>query len=487
MTTQRIGVVAVGRETFDLASSAPLVREIVASLEMQARLAGHGAELIGDGTVLTSADRIEAVTSRWPEVTGLVIVFASFTDASLAAAAVRRLPERSPTLLWSLPERWEGGRLRWNSLCGANLAAHLLVGRAHPVTSVHSLAAGRPAAWALRWLAEPGARVWSGSSRATGNGAAGSEPVGERSLGSVDGDAVTRTVARLSQLRLGVLGAPPTGFEPCEVPDDGLPFGGRADHHPIDDLFEAADGELAAMTDAVADGVATLARVESSAAIGPEEIRKSAALEAGLANLAGEGRWDAVAVRCWPECFDVWGGAACAAMSAANESGLPASCECDALGAITMVMLDELGGGPTFLADVVDADLDRGELALWHCGVAPRTMADASRPVRVALHPNRGVPAVLDFGLRSGRVTLARLSQSGGSIRLAVGTACVLDREHPFTGTSGVLAPDRPVAELLGTIFAEGLEHHLVVAHGDWRLELEAVAEALELPVVELT
>jgi L-arabinose isomerase len=114
-------------------------------------------------------------------------------------------------------------------------------------------------------------------------------------------------------------------------------------------------------------------------------------------------------------------------------------------------------------------------------------MADESRPVRVALHPNRGVPAVLDFGLRPGRVTLARLSQSGASIRLVVGTASVVDREHPFIGTSAVLVPDRPVADVLRTIFAEGLEHHLVVAHGDWRRDLEAVAKALGIPVVELT
>ena len=66
---------------------------------------------------------------------------------------------------------------------------------------------------------------------------------------------------------------------------------------------------------------------------------------------------------------------------------------------------------------------------------------------------------------------------------------CLVEMErapNSFSGTSGVVRFDRPVAEVLETVMEEGLEHHYAFAYGDHRPGLRAVAARLGVPVLEL-
>jgi hypothetical protein len=56
-----------------------------------------------------------------------------------------------------------------------------------------------------------------------------------------------------------------------------------------------------------------------------------------------------------------------------------------------------------------------------------------------------------------------------------------------FTGTSGTLRFDQPAAEVLNTIMAEGLEHHISLTYGDHVPALLALARMLYLPVLRLS
>ena len=62
----------------------------------------------------------------------------------------------------------------------------------------------------------------------------------------------------------------------------------------------------------------------------------------------------------------------------------------------------------------------------------------------------------------------------------------MLRRSMAFTGTSGVLRFDRPVAEVLVDIIDSGLEHHVAIAYGDYRETLRGACGALGLPLLEL-
>ena len=62
----------------------------------------------------------------------------------------------------------------------------------------------------------------------------------------------------------------------------------------------------------------------------------------------------------------------------------------------------------------------------------------------------------------------------------------MLLRPRAFQGTCGVLRWDRPVDDVLATVFGCGLEHHLGIVYGDHVDALVGVAEQWDVPVVRL-
>ena len=84
-----------------------------------------------------------------------------------------------------------------------------------------------------------------------------------------------------------------------------------------------------------------------------------------------------MAVRCWPEFFTDLGCSACGAMSLLSDAMTPCSCEADVNGAITQLILqlDQWRAGIRQLTwSTIDIEAD--EAVLWHCGLAPLSMAD---------------------------------------------------------------------------------------------------------------
>jgi hypothetical protein len=458
-------MVIVGRPTFDLDSARPLIAAAVEAADPTTIVAG-------DGQILQTPEQV--VSAMGPissEVRSLIILFASFADSRLAAAAVGHFDEISDIVLWSLPEQWTGGRLLRNSLCGANLAAYRLVSDGHAVATLHE----RPGPASQRSLENAIIR----SHRTVQPSFVPSLP----DLGDEQHSLVAAAVDELRNTNIGVIGDPPPGFEPCVADEERLPADASLSRASLGQLFDAAERPLSVADDLEVSRLRDLSGNES---IERTAIEHSVALAGGAERLIERRGWNAVAVRCWPECFDEWGGAACASMALLNERGIPAACEADALGALSMRLMQTLSGAPTFLADLVDAELDRDQVVFWHCGVAPRSMADPDGTVRVQLHPNRRVPLVFDFGLAQGPVTIARISQAGGSARIVVGEGRIVTGQ-PFEGTSAVVQLRSSARTLLSRLFEEGLEHHFVLASGHHARLVEAVASELRLPLVHLT
>jgi L-fucose isomerase-like protein len=210
-----------------------------------------------------------------------------------------------------------------------------------------------------------------------------------------------------------------------------------------------------------------------------------------LKEIALEEKLDGMAVRCWPEFFTRMGCAACGAMSLLSDgfdsaAPIPCSCEADINGTLTQLMLHWLAGEPAFGTDMVAANFERDGLALWHCGLAPLSMADPAAQPHGGNHSNRGVPLILDFPLKPGLVTVARISQSTGELRLVLGRGEVLPGPKPFSGTSGLLRLERPVRQFLDSLMHEGLEHHVSIVYGDYRAELEAFATLVGMPIYHI-
>jgi L-fucose isomerase-like protein len=339
---------------------------------------------------------------------------------------------RAPLAIWAFPEPRTGGRLRLNAFCGLNLAAHAL-GRA-----------GRD----LRWLyAAPdaptiGADLYDlvgGEARDAVFGAA--PPPTE-----ADQVAARAALAALRRARIGLLGEHPAGFDTCRYEPEALQWlaGVEVERIALPALFERAASVPA---DEVADTRASLDGIMTGLdTVDQAELDRSLSIYRALDGLARDRGLKGLAVRCWPEMFTEYGCAACGPMGFMNHDGVPSACEADVYGALTALALQELAGEPAFLADVVDMDAASDTGVVWHCGLAPRSMADSATPPAATIHSNRRMPLLQEFALKPGRVTVARFSQARNEPKLVIAGAEVLPAPKSFGGTSGVIRFDRPPA-----------------------------------------
>jgi len=285
---------------------------------------------------------------------------------------------------------------------------------------------------------------------------------------------------------VGIIGDRPTGFEPCayDPAQLGASTGVTSRSVALPVLFDRA----AAADDSRVDELKAEVSVDLTGVEDLDEtsLAQSLRLHLGLRDLVDEERFDAIATRCWPECFTEFGAAACTPQSMLTEAGVPACCEADAYGAVTGLILQWLADAPSFIADLVDLDRTDNTAVFWHCGLAPISLADPDPTPAAALHSNRRKPLLNEFPLKPGRFTLARLSQSGGTQRIVVGGGEMLRAPLAFSGTAGVARLDRSVEDTLSTVMSEGIEHHYGIAYGDVRAELRELADQLDLAVVEL-
>lgn len=440
----RLGFLALARTTFDT--------DLAAHMAQRAQAALHSiGETFAYPIPLSQPEDVDAALADLPtDLDALIALQATFADSSLVVRLAERI--ESPLLLWAVRESRTGGRLRLNSLCGINLAAHALKLREIPFGWVYGDSEDENVLARIR--------AWARAGRA-------------RHL--------------LRRQTLGVIGEPPAGFDSCYLDATLLAqtLGVRVVGVRLAEVFAQAQAHIDR-------GDVTLLRRSLAATVPNLDVLDAAATDKtlgtylALRQTAEANGCAALAVRCWPEFFTQFGGAACGALSLLNTDGLPCGCEADANGALSQLVLQAISDEPAFGFDLVDVDPSGDTAVVWHCGQAPLTMADPARPILGEIHSNRKLPLLMAFPLKPGRVTLARLSRHNGGLRLVVGGGEVLTAPPSFSGTSGVLRFDCPAREVLARILDEGLEHHLALAYGDHIQSLHDLAQMWRLPVLTL-
>ncbi len=466
MARPRIGVLPLARPTFDVPFAEATAAAASAALETL------DAELVGPPALLFDPETTRAALAdlQRQSIDLLLVLQVTFADAGMALAAADALS--APIAFWSFPEPRTGGRLRLNSLCGVNLAAHALGRHGRAYAYLHRAADDPAALDDIRAILEtPPAMPASLARRVNGV-----EPSGAA-------DAAVRTLA---ESRIGLVGQHPDGFVTCafEQSDLAALTGTQVAPFDLDQVFTTAkqqpDTAVAAARGTIADRLAGLDEME------PEPVDGTLRVYAALKSIAEQNRIDGFAVRCWPEFFTESGCAACGAMSMLSEEKIPCGCEADVYGTMSTLAMQALADEPVFMADLVDIDASGDSAVFWHCGLAPLSMADPGFKPRATVHSNRKKPLLMEFPLKPGRITLARFSQARNEPKLMIGGGEMLSAPPSFSGTSGVARFDRPAGAVLDTILAEGLEHHYVVAYGDHRPALRAMAASLDLPVLEI-
>ncbi|MCB0065402.1 MAG: hypothetical protein KDE19_24925 [Caldilineaceae bacterium] len=450
----RVALVAIARPTFDVPLAQSVADHVVAALEAAGiAVVGSRNELLMDGG---AAQRAIALLTQ-DSFDLLLCLQASFADSSMIVEIAEALRTRNvPLLLWAVPDIRDGGRLRLNSFCGINLAAHALHLRSLPYDYLLTTADDSAA------MAKIG--VWARAGRA---------------------------VQTLQRARIGLIGEHPVGFDTCAFDAEQLytRLGLTVVSTPLASLLQQAAAVDLPTRQQIAARIAE--RVNNLADLDQSAVGGTAGVYAALHALAQREDLAGLAVRCWPEFFTELHCAACGAMSLLNNELCPASCEADVNGTVTSLLLQALSGEPAFITDLVSLEAESDSGVFWHCGLAPFQMADPTAEVAGTVHSNRKLPLLFEFPLKPGRVTIARLHHVAATAatapyQLVVGGGEMVRAPKSFGGTSGVIRFDQPATAVLETIMRHGLEHHFSIIYGDFRNELRAFAQQIGLPILML-
>jgi L-fucose isomerase-like protein len=460
----RIAVVPLGRPTFDVEYASRNLAGMFACLD------ATGHEITGPREMLLdpAAARAELANaiSRKPDL--ILVLQVTFTDAVVISEIAGAFA--GAMAIWAIPEPRAGGRLRLNSFCGLNLASHALG------------LAGREFGWLY---ASPHSKGVEGSLADLVAGSRKSGLLRPKTFRAASEARGQEIASSLRGARIGRIGEHPPGFDTCAYSSELLGALAKVE------VTELALGQFFEAAHAVDPKKVEELRTDLSASVSgldqvdPAQLRMSLALKLALDAFQASGRFDAFAIRCWPEMFTEYGGAVCGPVAMMGEARIPCACEADVYGALSQLLLQSASGSPVFLTDLVDVDDEDNTIVVWHCGQAPESMCGTGTR-QAQIHSNRKMPLLFQFPLKPGRVTLARVSQARGQQFLAIAGGEVLDRPMSFTGTSGVVRTDTPAELFSGRLIASGLEHHLALAYGDHRADLISAAAALGLPVLEL-
>jgi hypothetical protein len=442
----------------------------------RALLTRLGAEVTGPTTlVMTPQDVEEAATYLGDDSALVVNVCASFSDANPALRLYTDLGR--PVLLWSFREPGPvGDRLWLNSMCGANLYGHALVRAGAEVRLVY----GDPHEPAVEQVLR---RALAGELPSAPALPDERRPRGDRGTAQAALDALRGS-------RIGVIGDAPPGFTPSEF-DAGLLttlFGVTVDAITVESMFERVRAVPArTQADEVAEARSRQASLQT---LDPDVVGRHAAVTSALRDWSATDALSAVAVRCWPEFPTEMGVCPCSSLSRLADEGVATQCERDVYGAVTMLLLEALGSGTTYLVDTVQLEADRNVVTLWHCGSAATELAADPSEATQALHCNRRIGVAGNFALRPGRVVMARLTEDvpgtdGPGLRLLIAAGESLPAVNRFQGNTAEVLLDADATTFVHGLVTGGFPHHTVLAWTDVRPQLRAAADILGIPVVE--
>lgn len=469
MTARRVAVVATARPTFAVETARRLAR---AAREL---LTALGAEVTGPADLVMSADDVAAARPYLCADVDLVVnVCATFSDATPALELYADLDR--PVLLWAFREPGPvGDRLWLNSLCGANLFGHALV--------VH---AGREPRLLYGDPDEPATRAALVDALA-GRLPPVQAPPDRRGPRAAAPD-VLAALDTLRGSRVGVVGDAPPGFTPSRYDPAVLAttFGVEVHRLELDTLFAAVDAvdDLAAEAEhsAAVNAQPTLAWVDRAQAMTVARITTALRDRRTQDALAG------IALRCWPEVPTQLGACPCSALSRLADEGTPTACERDVYGAVTMLLVEALGAGTSYLVDTVDLDADAGVVRLWHCGSAATALAADPAHATQSTHCNRRLGVAGNFPLRTGPVVVARLTEDPGHpgrLRLLLAAGESVPEPNRFQGNTAAVRLDGDAAAFVTGLVTGGFPHHTVLAWSDVRPQLRTAADHLAIPVVD--
>lgn len=298
---------------------------------------------------------------------------------------------------------------------------------------------------------------------------------------------ICRVVNGLRHARIGAIGARPAGFQTVRASEKLLQKSGIT-VVPVD-LSEIL-GAARKIEDTDAELLKKLEEIKCYAAV-PKEYSDKLVLQAKF-GVAVE-RWieanqiDAVAVQCWDSLEQNYGCAACVTMSMLGEKLLPAACEVDIAGAVSMYALTLAAQGQSALLDWNNNFAeDRNKCVCTHCGNFPKSFVRNDLKLGTLGVLGRTLGKVNTFGAVYGKVTKGdftffRIStdDTKGAIKAYLGTGEITDDPYGMDGCIAVTKVNN-LQTLMKYICKNGFEHHVAMVRNDVKeIQNEAIEDYL--------
>jgi len=384
------------------------------------------------------------------EIDGIIVTLPNFGDERSAADAIRLSGLSVPVLLHAWPD--DPGRMsgstRRDSFCGKISIANNLRQYRIPfsLTSSHTIDPQAPsfAADLDRFL------------------------------------AVCRVVRGLKHARFGAVGARPAAFKTVRFSEKLLESAGIAvETIDLSDLFAAA--QKVPVRDAQ-QSAAEISRRIRCAGVPKGALLRMARLRCALQRWIDENGLSGVAIQCWTSMEENYGVVPCAVMSILSEDGVPAACEVDITGCLSMHILKTASETPAALLDWNNnyGD-DANKAVVFHCSNLPSSFFPSCRmeaqEIIAATVGRENAWGTVCGRIASGPFTFLRLTTDDLSGKIAgyAGEGRFTDDPLDTFGGYGVVEIPR-LQDLLRHLCRNGYEHHVAACRAR---VAEAVSEAI--------
>lgn len=268
-------------------------------------------------------------------------------------------------------------------------------------------------------------------------------------------------------------------------------FGGHVEVLEFDDLRvrveRVTDAEAAAKRKEATDVFALDPSVED------EDLDWAARVAAGLDRLVDDFGLDGLAYYhrgLDGEIHERLGAGMILGASLLTARGIPAAGEYELRTSLAMLVMDRLGAGGSF-TEFQALDFQRGHVEMGHDGPAHPAISDG-RPLLRGLgvyHGKRGFGVSVEFDVRHGPVTAFGLRQDrNGRFAFVAAEGEVVDGPHLRIGntTSRVDFGADP-GEWADAWSATGISHHWALGTGHRVADLRALADLMEVELIEVT
>jgi len=281
--------------------------------------------------------------------------------------------------------------------------------------------------------------------------------------------AVCRVVKGMRKVRIGAVGARPGAFNTVRYSEKILQRNGiSVTTVDLSEILGNAN-KLTANDQIVKEKLEKIHAYAPTGKTPNDRLVQIAKLDVVLADFMQEHALDASAIQCWTSLQKNYGCNVCTSMSMMSENLLPAACEVDVTGTLSMYAMQLASGSPSALVDWNNnyAD-DDTKCVLFHCGNwAKSFLPDITMSTAPIIGTSVGTENT--YGALDGRtpampLTYGRISTDDckGIIKAYVGEGELTNDELNTFGNRAV-AQIKNLQGLMQYVCRNGFEHHVVM------------------------